>query len=528
MKLSFFGADREVTGSCHCLDVGGKRVLIDCGLIQGRHDDHNLELPFDPAGVDAVILTHAHIDHSGRLPLLTKMGYKGKIIATPATNHLLTVMLRDSAHIQASDAQWKNQKGKRAGKQADEPLYTVLDAEACLKQLQSVDYGRKTALFDGFTFTFIDAGHLLGSATVDIHITENGVSRHIVFSGDIGNVNQPIIRDPTYLTAAADYVVMENTYGDRDHEPSDDYTADLAKIIDTTLRRGGNVVIPSFAVGRTQELLYFIREIKERRLTPSAPDFPVYVDSPLAAEATKIYGAEIRDCGDEEILAVLRAGTDPIACSNLHLCESLDESKALNADRIPKVIISSSGMCEAGRIKHHLKHNLWRPECSVVFVGFQADGTLGRKLMDGASAVRLFGEEIAVKAQVHSFRGLSAHADMDGLVKWISSFENVGKVFIVHGESEVCDSFSGVLRQRGLSTYVPNFNACYDLAADAEVSAGMALPTPAGGGQSTAFTRLYAAGQRLVSAIGRSKGFSNKELGRMTGQLDELMKKWEE
>ena len=330
-------------------------------------------------------------------------------------------MLRDSAFIQESDAQWQNQKGKRAGRPEVEPLYTVADAEAALEQIFTVEYGQTLDLCKGVKIRFRDAGHLLGSSIVEIWAQEGEVSRKLVFSGDLGNVDQPIIRDPEFLEEA-DYVIMESTYGDRDHEVPESYTEALAQLIDDTFARGGNVVIPSFAVGRTQELLYFLREIKDERLVKTYPDFQVCVDSPLAAEATKIYAGDLRGYLDEEAIAVLQGGENLFTFPGLTLVQSTDESKALNMDPRSKVIISASGMCDAGRIRHHLKHNLWRSECAVVFVGYQGEGTLGRRLLEGAKSVKLFGEEIAVNARIVNFKGLSSHADRTHLLDWIGRF----------------------------------------------------------------------------------------------------------
>ena len=376
MKLSFYGAAREVTGSCHGVEVGGKKLLVDCGLYQGSENNYGQEFPFDPQSVDYVVMTHAHIDHSGRLPLLVKKGFNGKIYATGATIKLLDIMLRDSAHIQEMEAEWKSRKRKRSGGKEVEPLYTVKDAEEVFKHFVPCTYGTEIKVDEGVKIRFADAGHLLGSAFVEMWLTEGDTTKKVVFSGDIGNVGQPIIRDPQYVKEA-DFALMEATYGDRNHEVPPDYTEDLAKVFDKTLGEGGNVVIPSFAIGRTQELLYFIREMKERGLVQSAPDFPVYVDSPLANAATRIYEGDLEGYLDSETLEVIKAGRKYISFKNLNISETVEDSKAINFDKTPKVIISSSGMCEAGRIRHHLKHNLWCPNCAIVFVGFQAKGTLG-------------------------------------------------------------------------------------------------------------------------------------------------------
>ena len=383
MKLSFFGADQCVTGSCHCLEVNGKKILIDCGLQQGRDEVDNSSLPFHAGEIDFVLVTHAHIDHSGRIPMLLKQGFQGRIFATRLTAQLLDIMLQDSAHIQESDAEYQNRKNLRAGRPTVEPLYTVEDAQRVREFLTTCEYGEKVDLCEGVSMECIDAGHLLGSASMKLTLTENGETRTIVFSGDIGNVDQPIIRDPQFFHEA-DFVVMESTYGNRNHTEVWSYTDELAQIIDETLGKGGNVVIPSFAVGRTQELLYFIRQIKDENLVKSVPNFDVYVDSPLSKAATTIFCGDLRGYLDEEAVALVKDGTHMFNFPGLHLTETVDESKNLNLDPSPKVIISASGMCDAGRIRHHLKHNLWRPESAVVFVGFQSPGTLGRHLLEGA------------------------------------------------------------------------------------------------------------------------------------------------
>ena len=459
MKLTFFGAAHAVTGSCHCLEVNGKKILIDCGLQQGRDEHDENALDFAPSYIDYVIVTHAHIDHSGRIPLLVKEGFQGQIFATRLTCQLMSVMLRDSAFIQESDAEWQNQKGKRAGRPPVEPLYTVADAEAALQQLFPAEYGQILDLCDGVRIRFRDAGHLLGSSMVEIWATEGGVTKKLVFSGDLGNIDQPIIRNPEFLDEA-DYVVMESTYGDRNHEIPESYVESLAQLIDDTFARGGNVIIPSFAVGRTQELLYF-------------PSFQVCVDSPLAAEATRIYSGDLRGYLDEEAITVLQGGENLFTFPGLTLVQSTDESKALNMDKSSKVIISASGMCDAGRIRHHLKHNLWRPECAVVFVGYQALGTPGRKLVDGAKSLRLFGEDVAVAAKIFTINGFSAHAGQSQLLEWRGGMARPGmNIALVHGEPRAQEILAGLIKERfGITPSIPEYleEATIEGAAVAEV-----------------------------------------------------------
>lgn len=531
MKLYFYGADKEVTGSCHCVEACGKRFLIDCGLRQGSDDEGNEALPFPAGQIDFVLVTHAHVDHSGRLPLLVRQGFHGPIFATGATCELLQIMLMDSARIQEMDAAVENRKGRRAGREEVQPLYTVQDAQETLSLLRGCRYGDEISPCDGVRFTMTDAGHLLGSASITLRLDEDGESRTVVFSGDIGSSHRPIIRDPQYLQEA-DYVVMESTYGNREHDRTEDYRKPLAQIIDETLSGGGNVVIPSFAVGRTQELLYLLREIKEAGLVEHHKNFPVYVDSPLASRATEIYSTDLTGYADEETVRVLQSGFNPIRFPNLHLCETVEESRALNADSVPKVIISSSGMCEAGRIRHHLKHNLWRKESTILFVGYQAEGTLGRRLIDGAPSVRLFGEEIVVMARICNFRALSAHADRTGLLRWITSFApKPKKVFVVHGEAEAAGSFTAALQAMGYQAEAPNYLAAFDLAAGTVLSTGMAPEEkPARRKRRAAasvYARLVAAGRRLLQVIAHNEGGPNKELARFADQITALCDKWD-
>ena len=527
MKLTFFGAAKAVTGSCHCVEVNGKRILIDCGLQQGRDERDNRVLDFAPGYIDCVIVTHAHIDHTGRIPLLVKQGFHGRIIATRLTGQLMSIMLRDSAHIQESDAQWQNQKGRRAGRAPVEPLYTIADAENAMGLVETYEYGELVDLFEGVRLRFTDAGHLLGSACAELWLTEEGVTRKIVFSGDLGNVDQPIIRDPQTIDEA-DYVVMESTYGDRLHEPPESYTEALAQIIDETFEKGGNVIIPSFAVGRTQELLYFMREMKEEGMVKSHPDFRVCVDSPLANEATRIYSGNLHGYLDEEAIEALKGGA-LFQFPGLTLTETSEESKALNLDTSSKVILSASGMCDAGRIRHHLKHNLWRKECTVVFVGYQAEGSLGRALLEGAKSVKLFGEEIAVNARIVNFKGLSSHADRDHLLAWAKHYAPKPRhIFVVHGEASVTEIFAQKLRDAGLSAHAAEYEEVYDLAADRMLSAGVPLPPkPVSASGSPAYRKLEAAGQDLMEAIRHNKGGTNKDLAQFEKELMALIRKWD-
>ena len=531
MKLHFYGADRCVTGSCHCLEINGKKILVDCGLQQGRDELDNRYLAFAPGNIDILLVTHAHIDHTGRIPLLVKNGFHGRILTTRLTADLMKIMLLDSAHIQESDAEYENRKGERAGREHVDPLYTEQDALDVFKYVTTCEYKEKVDLCEGVSAVFTDAGHLLGSASITLELEENGVHKTIVFSGDIGNVDQPIIRDPQLLKKA-DYVVMESTYGDRNHTEVWSYTDELAEIIDETLGKGGNVVIPSFAVGRTQELLYFIREIKDQKLVKSTQNFPVYIDSPLAKAATTVFCGDLHGYLDEQALELVKDGTHMFTFPNLNLVESSEESKMLNMDTTPKVIISASGMCDAGRIRHHLKHNLWRANSAVVFVGFQSPGTLGRRLLDGVEKVKLFGEEIAVKAKIVNFQGLSSHADHDHLVQWIKAFDpKPTHVFVVHGDEDVAPVFAEELNSLGFHAHAAKFTECYDLAANEMVSEGYISERKRTAQKSRAdnlYAKLVAAAESLLEFAKRCKGRPNKDISALTGQIISLIERFRE
>ncbi len=533
MKLTFIGADHEVTGSMHCLEACGKKILIDYGMEQGRNPYVNQAPPFEPAQADFVLVTHTHIDHIGLLPTLVQAGFRGQVLATCASCELAGIMLRDSAHIQESDAEWKTRKALRSGGEPVTPLYTLDDAERIMKRFLPCHYGETIPLCEGISVRFVDAGHLLGSASIEVWIEEAGVRKKLVFSGDIGNTDQPLINDPTYLTEA-DYVIMECTYGDRTHAPvSSTYEADLEAILARTLARGGNVVIPCFAVGRTQEMLYFLRKLKADTQNPLIRDVQVYLDSPLAIEATHIFGQATEECFDKDTLALIRQGISPIDFPGLHTTVTSTESQALNLDKTPKVILSASGMCDAGRIRHHLKHNLWRPECTIVFAGYQAAGTLGRILQDGAVTVKLFGEEVAVNAEITQLNGVSGHADQNGLIRWVTAFERKPeKVFLVHGDDAVCDSFAALLAQQyHLPAEAPFSGAQFDLAAGVWLRPGVqefAAKTVKTARTNAFFQRLVAAGKRLVAIIAGYEGHANKELAKFTDQINALCDKWEE
>ena len=453
MKIQFYGAAKSVTGSCHILHINGKTVLLDCGLYQGRDEKvfGNEEFDFIPKEVDYVILSHAHIDHSGRIPLLYKMGFKGEILSTETTKDLCSIMLPDSGHIHESEIEWKNKKRVRQGLKALEPLYTVKLAEMSLQLFRAVPYDEMIEVFDGLKIRFRDAGHLLGSAIVEIYMTEKHQAEvKLVYSGDLGNINQPILKDPTIISYA-DYLIIETTYGNRLHPEIQENLKELLKIIKETFARGGNVIIPSFAVGRTQEILYELNKYVENE---ELKDIKVYIDSPLAIQATKIFEIHNEDY-DEDAKEFVMKGEYPFRFDGLRFSVSSHDSVEINKIKSNAIIISASGMCDAGRIKHHLKHNLWREESSIVFVGYQAQGTLGRNIVEGAKTVKIFGEPIAVKAHIYNLEGLSGHADRNGLFNWIESFmEKPKEILLVHGDEEAQDSFQQLLESTGYSSRI--------------------------------------------------------------------------
>lgn len=452
MKIKFCGASTGVTGSCHLLTSGEHKILLDCGQFQGgkAQDALNYEkFPFEPSEIECVVLSHAHIDHCGRLPLLTKRGFEGKIYCTDATADLLSVMLKDSAYIHEKETEWKNRKAERAGREQVEPLYTIEDAEKALSLVSPILYDQQIEINSDMKIVFNDAGHILGSAITELWVTEDDKESKIVFSGDLGMEGRPILRDPTYIKKA-DYVIMETTYGNRIHKELGSGVEKLIEIILNTTRRGGNVVIPSFAVGRTQELIYELNRFYDpnNEYRKELDKIFVYIDSPMATTATEIFRRNAQ-VFDEETREYILKGDNPLEFKNLKFTRSSKESQDLNFNKEPKIIISASGMCEAGRIRHHLKHNLWNPKNSIVFVGYQGQGTLGRSLVEGIKMVTLFGEEIQVNAEIHNLEGFSGHADQNGLFAWLAHFEQKPKqIFLVHGEEESKKDFAKLVNEK--------------------------------------------------------------------------------
>lgn len=531
MKIEFLGAAREVTGSCTLLNFGGKKYLVDCGMEQGSDTYENTPLPVAPGEIECVFLTHAHIDHSGKLPNLVANGFSGKIYSTAATAKLCSLMLMDSAHIQEQEALWRNKRAKRSGSAEYIPLYTTADAMATLPLFEKCDYETEYQVSEDLKIRFIDAGHLLGSASIEITFTENGEEHVILFSGDVGNIDRPLIKNPT-LPERADYVIIESTYGNRVHERREDYTEQMVRIIDDTMERGGNLVIPSFAVGRTQELLYLIHNIKKNKLTKY--DFPVFVDSPLCVEATEIYSAEseLMDYYDEETLALINSGEEILNFPGLHFSRTSDDSVAINADKRPKIIISASGMCEAGRIRHHLKHNLWREDSTILFVGYQAEGTFGRHLISGATEAKLFGEKIQVRAKIETIKGISGHADSDMLISWLKNIKiKPQTVFVNHGSEISAEDFANrVFDELSVQAVVPYNGSIYDLLTNqclAQGNTAKIVKKNKGIKPSSAYDRLLMAGKRLLSVIERNKYGANKDVGKFADQVTELCNKWD-
>ena len=531
MKLTFWGAAHEVTGSCHMINVADKVFLVDCGMEQGPDLYENQEMNVKPGDIDYIFLTHAHIDHSGLVPLMVKNGFKGDVLSTFATADLCEIMLKDSAHIQEFEAEWRNRKAKRADAPMYEPLYTMNDAMAAIELFHPCPYNKIIQIDENISVRFTDIGHLLGSSAIEFWLKEGEEERKIIFSGDVGNIKQPILKDPSPVEGG-DYLVIESTYGDRLHSLERvDYISEIVDVLSTTFERGGNVVIPSFAVGRTQELLYFLREIKEKNLLPEFADFTVYVDSPLAIESTNIFNKNKYECFDDEALALIEKGINPIIFKGLKTTVTGEESKLINFDERPKVIISASGMCEAGRIRHHLKHNLWRKECTVLFVGYQAVGTLGRKLVDGVTNVRLFGEEIQVNAEIRVLKGISGHADRDGLLGWIDAMKDKpAKVFVVHGEDSVTDKFADAVTEKfDIPAYAPYNGGSVDLLTGEVLEVGNnVLSTkvkPSVRQKNDCHRRAINAAENLLELIKNSEGLANKDLIKYEMMINNLINK---
>ncbi|MBR0350870.1 MAG: MBL fold metallo-hydrolase [Clostridia bacterium] len=473
MKITFLGATKTVTGSNYLVEAAGKKFLVDCGMWQGSNEleeENRQDFEFNPAEIDFMLLTHAHIDHSGRIPKLYNEGFKNKIYAHKATCDLCALMLPDSGHIQEMESEWKNKKRIRKGLEPREPLYTAEDAARCLEIFEAVKYDEVIEIDENIHVRFNDAGHMLGSSIIELWVKEDGKETKTVFTGDLGNNDIPLLAEPTMIEDT-DFLVMESTYGSRLHIRNDEKAELFLKIVSETLDNGGSVIIPSFAVGRTQEILYELNKLKEKkddeeflREYDTLMKAPVYVDSPLAISATEVF-KENTDLFEDEIKQEILRGDNPLEFPGLRFTMTSDESKALNEDPTPSVIISASGMCEVGRIKHHLKHNLWNPKSTILFVGYQAPGTLGYSIVNGAKKVKIFGEEIAVNARIEYIEGYSGHADQEWLMNFIYSFIKKPKhIFLVHGEEESQNVLQEkIITDTGINTVIPTFGETYEL-----------------------------------------------------------------
>ncbi|ABR47002.1 RNA-metabolising metallo-beta-lactamase [Alkaliphilus metalliredigens QYMF] len=470
MKIQFFGAAKVVTGSNVLISTDKHKILLDCGMFQGSNELEALNyepFQYDPKEIDFLLLSHTHIDHSGRIPKLVKEGFNGKIFCTKATKDLSEIMLVDSGHIQQSDVEWENRKRKRSGKPPIKPLYTVEDALSSLRYFDSVLYNQKINLNESISVRFRDAGHVLGSSIIELWITEEKDTVKIVFSGDLGMKNKPLIRDPEIIDDA-DYLILESTYGNRVHENVEQRMDELMSTINKTVLRGGTVIIPSFAVGRTQELIYELSQYyKANNELDAFMRIPIYIDSPMAISATEVFKKNSY-CFDDETKKLILGGSNPLDFENLHFVRDHKESMRLNESNYPKVIISASGMCTGGRIRHHLKHNLWKANNSLIFVGYQAQGTLGRILKDGAKKVKLLGEEIAVLSEIYSIEGFSGHADQTDLIEWLGHFKKKPKrVFLVHGEDTSLDNLSSLIKEKfDIPTIIPNMGYSFQIEDD--------------------------------------------------------------
>jgi len=459
MKLKFLGGARTVTGSCFLLTVGSTRILVDCGMFQGPDADEVNRRPFafNPAEIACLFLTHSHLDHVGLVPRLVKEGFRGKIITTSAAADIAELILYDSAHIQESDTEWYNTKALRSGLELREPLYTRRDVDRILPLIERKHYADVATLLEGIRYRFVDAGHILGSATLELWCSEGERERKFVFSGDIGKKENPIVNDPVFV-AETDFLTIESTYGNRNHKGMKASVDELVEVIKDTFKKGGNVIIPSFALGRTQDLIFILNKlVRDDRLFR----INVYLDSPLAENITRIYEAH-QEYFDEEARRLF--STESRDALRIHFTKKIDDSMALNKIKKEAIIIASSGMCEGGRIRHHLKHNLWRKECSIVFVGYQAKGTLGRQIVDGARVVNVLGEDIVVRAGIHTLGGFSAHADQTELMDWISRFAKTPEIFIVHGEERASFDFQKIITARfACRTHVPSKGEEFEL-----------------------------------------------------------------
>ena len=529
MKISFLGAAKLVTGSNYLIETKNCKFVMECGMFQGSKSIGRLNyqpFAYNPGDIDFMLLSHAHIDHSGRIPKLVKDGFKGKIYCTKATEDLCSIMLPDSGYIQEMETKWDNRKRKRSGRKLREPLYTVEEAKKSIKHFRPVLYDQTIKINEEITVRFVDAGHILGSAIIELWIKEDGKEIKLVFSGDLGRRNRPILRDLSRIQKA-DYIIVESTYGNKKNHPSENDAGELISIINNTVKKGGNVVIPSFAVERAQDIIYELNKYYDESIKSVDKDFlqvPVYIDSPLTVSATEIFERN-PDCFDEKTLELIKTGDNPLDFRNLIFTRNVEESKQINKTPESKVIISASGMCSAGRIKHHLKHNLWRNESSIVFVGYQAQGTLGRRIKEGEKSVKLFGEEIQVNAKIYTLDGFSGHADKEGIMWWLEGFENKPKkIFIVHGEEEASREISKKIEEElNIVTYIPELGDTLIVEGEVVISKGKVSLEE----RSIQYNEIEKSLEKLKSSLypALQKLEQKSENGRENGELVEIKNK---
>ncbi len=530
MKITFIGAMHEVTGSASLLQTGNLNILVDYGMEQGANHFENVPLAVEAKDIDFILLTHAHIDHSGRIPLLYKQGFRGKIYCTEETKKLCSIMLMDYAHMKADDIECENRKNKRAGNAQMEPIYTTEDTKGALSLFYGCDYDEIVNISPEISVRFINAYHLLGSSSIEIWLREKNSERKLVFSGDLGNTSLYTIENRSHITKA-DYLMIESTYGDRLHDGAkwQDNIKFLADVIQSTFDKGGNVVVPSFAVGRTQEMLYFIRQIKHEGLVSGHDGFEVYLDSPLALESTEIFANCCTDSLNDETKKLVNEGINPIMFEGLHLARTTEESKAINYSKEPKVIIASSGMCNEGRVKHHLKHNLWRCESTILFARSQVKDTLGYELCNGAKQVKIYNETIAVKAQIVKMPSVSGHADKNELIQWLDFLQEAPKmVFVNHGEDSVCTSFAKSISDKyGYNAVAPYSGCVYDLINNCYINKakGVKIKYSSGEGrQGNGFSELKSAVDTLSKSLERAKNYSSKLIEKYIKIVNDLIK----
>lgn len=534
MNLSFYGGARALTGHCYLLEVGDQNILINCGFQQGYDELNRNALDFYASRIDHVLVTHAHVDNTGRLPLLVQEGYYGRIITTPETKKLMSSILKERADFHVNDAWWRNQKGLRSGMAPIAPMFSMMDVVSTMQQVETEPYDKKFTLCPGVEVRFINSGHMLGSASIEIWATEGEFTRSIVFSGDLGCKEMPFTPPPSHVEEA-DYVVIDSTYGDRTHENtlSIHNLGEFAEAIDITLSHAGNVIIPANVVGRTQEVLFALKQIKEQKMVKGFPQFKVYLDSFLADEAVRILeGNPDMDLGEFGTAGKYQGDNNPFVFPDLVLCKTVEESKALNYDRTPKVIIAASGMSDRGRMKHHMKHNLWRKECAILHLGHLGVGSLGRRLQDGLNTVRLFGEDIVVRARILEFTSNPSHADKPQLLEWLGKIEEKPQhIFVVHGNESACESFTETLLQEGYNAHAPFNREVYDLLDNCVDTPGVKVEEQSiaqrGRSFSLSYIHLEDAVRDLSRTVQDGRWHTGDDFEAMTKEIRKLIATWQ-